>query len=234
MTTATNAETSVIQWVRTGSLLFQDTVSGLTDTALDAPSALPGWNRRSLIAHIAANADALLRLLSWARTGVRSPMYASPGQRTAEIETGSQLPAADLRSWVDRGVPAFDRAAEDLPSTAWSAEVVTAQGRTIPANDIPWLRAREVFVHAVDLQAGVDFAHLPPSFSAALLSDVASWRSARADGPALDLLASQGAGQWHIEGTGIARLVELPVAELAGWLTGRRVRADLASLPHWL
>ena len=32
-----------------------------------------------------------------------------------------------------------------------AAEVVTAQGRTVPATEIPWLRAREVYVHVVDL-----------------------------------------------------------------------------------
>jgi maleylpyruvate isomerase len=52
------------------------------------------------------------------------------------------------------------------------------------------MRAREVYVHAVDFDAGTGFADLPADFLAALLSDVAARRSAQGNGPALTLTAS--------------------------------------------
>ena len=60
----------------------------LTDTQIDGPSALPGWNRATLLTHLARNADALGNLLTWARTGVETPMYADPSSRAADIDAG--------------------------------------------------------------------------------------------------------------------------------------------------
>ena len=73
-------------------------------------------------------------------------------------------------------------ALDGLPAGAWDATVVTAQGRTVPATEIPWMRAREVCVHAVDLGAGITFGDLPADFTAALLANVVRKRA----GPAKD------------------------------------------------
>jgi maleylpyruvate isomerase len=70
--------------------------------------------------------------------------------------------------------------------------VAAAQGRTIQASEIPWLRTREVAVHAVDLGAGVSFAGLGDGLNTALVTDVAARRCS--------------AGE---------------AAPLAAWLTGR-------------
>ena len=70
-------------WVDRGTRLLLDVVDTLDDAALDRPSGLPGWTRRHLLAHVASNAEALGRLLDWARTGVENPMYASPEARDA-------------------------------------------------------------------------------------------------------------------------------------------------------
>jgi maleylpyruvate isomerase len=42
----------------------------------------------------------------------------------------------------------------------------------------PWMRAREVFVHAVDLDVGITFADLPVDFTAALRADIRAKRMA--------------------------------------------------------
>lgn len=42
----------------------------------------------------------------------------------------------------------------DLPDANWTHEVRTAQGRTVPASETVWMRTREVWVHAVDLDNG--------------------------------------------------------------------------------
>ena len=217
-----------------GNDLLQQSLSDLADADLDSPSGLPLWSRRFVLAHVAGNAKALLRLLSWARTGVESRMYSSPEQRDADIAAGSLLPARALRDRVTLGMRNFDRAVADMPEAAWSATVITAQGRSVPAGEVPWMRAREVCIHAIDLGNGRSFADLPVSFCAALIDEITAWRSARADGPALHLTAAGSAGTWQVTGEGPAQHIELPLADLAAWLSGRARPAGLPPLPQWL
>ena len=223
-----------LSWVRDGSALLLAALRTLDDGALDAPSVLPGWSRRHLLAHVASNAEALGRLLSWARTGVESRMYSSPEQRAADIEAGALLPAPELRDRVARTVEDLDRAFATQPDETWAAQVITAQGRTVPASEVPWMRAREVCVHALDLGTGLTFADLPAPFCGKLVGDVAGRRAARGDGPALSLTAGDHPRGWEIGGEGAPVRIALPLADLAAWLTGRSVRPDLPTLPDWL
>lgn len=188
--------TTYLDWMRQGTELFLATVEGLADDELDAPTLLPDWTRRHLVAHVHHNAEALRRLLSWARTGQESRMYAGPQQRADEIASGARLPAAELRGLLAGSAQDLAEDAASLPDEAWSHEVQTAQGRTVTATEVPWMRTREVAVHAVDLAAGVGFADLPDELNSALVLDVAGKRTR--DGEA---------------------------AALAGWLTGRDARA---------
>jgi maleylpyruvate isomerase len=172
-------------WMNHGTTLFLAAVDALPDEAFDEPTALPGWTRKHLVAHVHYNAEALRRLVSWACTGEESRMYAGPEQRAAEIERGSLLSADQLRRLVHASADALDADLEALPEEAWQHQVVTAQGRTVPATEIPWMRTREVAVHAVDLNAGVSFADLPDDLNAALVADVVKKRSASGEAAAL-------------------------------------------------
>lgn len=207
---------------------------------LSGPSALPGWTRKHVIAHVAANADALRNLVHWAATGEATPMYASPEQRVAAIESGSRLRRSELTAWLDRSVRALDAGMAALTDAQWQAKVVTGQGRTVAAAELPWLRAREVFVHAVDLDTGTSFADMPAGFLAALCDDVVAKRDTDETGPALRLEATDTGGQWRLHGSGNCIAVTGPLAELAAYLTGRAHHlatpgADPApSLAAWL
>ncbi|WP_371572951.1 hypothetical protein [Streptomyces sp. NBC_01314] len=64
----------------------------------------------------------------------------------------------------------------ELTEEQWRAPVVTAQGRTVPASEVPWMRTREVMVHAVDLDTGIQFADLPEEFLAELRHDIVGQR----------------------------------------------------------
>ncbi len=165
-----------LTWMRAGAGLFFKTLDSLSDAELAEPTQLPGWSRRALLAHVHYNAEALRRLTTWARTGTPTPMYADLDQRATEIATGAKLPAAQLRSLVVSSQQALEAELGQLDDEQWQREVVTIQGRTIPATQIPWLRAREVCVHAVDL--GASFDDLPEDFNAALVADAAAKRAA--------------------------------------------------------
>ncbi len=95
MSTATRTLTDARAWARTGTELLLDAVAGLDEAGFSAPSALPDWTRKHLVAHVAANADALGNLVHWAATGEKKPMYASAEERAAGIAKG---PACRARS----------------------------------------------------------------------------------------------------------------------------------------
>lgn len=187
---------STRDWMDHGTKLFLAAVDRLSDDELDAATDLPGWTRHHLVAHVHHNAEALRRLLHWARTGEETPMYAGPEQRSSEIEHGTTLPTPELRALVHESAQALATEMDALPQNAWGNQVVTAQGRTVPATEIPWMRTREVAVHAVDLGNGVGFDDLPDDLNTALAADVVNKRA----------------------GNGEA-------AVLAEWLTGRTTHA---------
>ena len=224
-----------LAWMGDGTERLLADLAGLPDEALAAPTALPGWTRRHLLAHLAANADALRNLVYWARTGEERRMYTSQQQRDADIAAGAERPAGDLRAWVQSSAAALAADLDSLPGPAWEATVITAQGVTRTAEQIPWMRVREVYVHAVDLAAGTAFADLPADFLAALLDDVTARRSA-GGGPALAVAASDTGGRWEVAGSGAPVPVTAPLAALAAWLTGRPAPslANAPVLPPWL
>jgi maleylpyruvate isomerase len=229
-----------LNWMHHGTERLLAEVTELPDEALSAPTALPGWTRAYLISHIAANADALRNLVHWARTGEERRMYASAEAREADIAAGAELPAAELRAWAASS--AADLAADldaldgvgDGPG--WDAKIITAQGLTRSANEIPWMRAREIYIHAIDLAAGTTFADLPPDFLAALLDEVTVRRSTVGGGPALLIAASDTGGRWDVAGLGSPVPVTGLLADLTAYLTGRPAPSLPAApvLPPWL
>ena len=175
---ATTGPTVRRDWMDWGTASFLGALDRLGDDELDAPTVLPGWTRRHVVAHVHQNADALRRLVSWARTGIESPMYPGATQRDDDIETGSTLPATDLREHVRTSTAALAADLDALDATIWRQPVVTAQGRTVPATEIVWMRTREVVVHAIDLAAGdgFGFGDVPADLAAALLGEILARR----------------------------------------------------------
>jgi maleylpyruvate isomerase len=225
-----------LPWMRQGTAQLLACVGRLADDQLEAPSGLPGWRRAHVIGHLARNAEALARLAAWARTGDVRPMYSGPDQRAAEIEASAQLPAAILRSEMATTAAALDGALTLLDDAAWTATVRTAQGREIPAAEIPWMRIREVWVHAVDLGAAT-FDELPGGVIDLLLDDATGVLSGRDNCPAVVLQPSDRDPQWRLGRgpAGAMTSVIAPAAQLAGWLTGRiGLPGEVPALPRWL
>src|SRR5690606_37166878 len=55
---------------RRGQAYFSRKLNELRKDELDAPSLVPGWTRRHVVAQVGYNARALTRLTEWAATGV--------------------------------------------------------------------------------------------------------------------------------------------------------------------
>ncbi|WP_416981503.1 maleylpyruvate isomerase family mycothiol-dependent enzyme [Streptomyces sp. T028] len=220
--------TVTLPWMREGTAVLAHVADGLTDDGLADASALPGWTRAHVLGHVARNAEALTRLATWARTGVPTPMYADREQRATEIESSATLPPEVLRAQLKSTAAELEDALAALDATTWQAEVRSALGRTIPAAEIPWMRVREVWLHAIDLAPAAPpaplvptappaplvpaaplaseaisafifaFADLPADLTDTLLDDITATLSNRPACPAVRLVPTDRARTWDI------------------------------------
>jgi maleylpyruvate isomerase len=201
------------------------TAQDLDPVSVAAPSPLPGWTVGHVLSHLARNADALTNLLTWARTGVETPMYASAQARAAGIEEGAAGPLRaqieDLRAAHER----FSDAGAAMPAEAWTV-VLPATG---PAAAVPWYRLREVEVHHVDLGARYTPADWPDAFALRLLREIVA--EATDKWPPM-ILRPWGTDHPMTIGDGAgAPVVGGPTKSLAAWLAGRADGADLTVSP---
>ena len=209
-----------------------DAAAALPAAALAEPSRLPGWTRGHVLSHLARNADGLTNLLTWARTGRETPMYAGVEARRSDIEAGAGRAQAehlaDLRDSAER----FAAAVEAMPPAAWAAQVTMLSGLVIAAAEVPWRRLVEVRLHHVDLDAGYDCADLPADFAARELAHLLDGLTAH-EGIAPVELHDTGSGEkWTI---GAAAEPDMTVSgschELLAWVSGRGDGTGLSVVP---
>lgn len=216
-------------WLREGETRFQGALDELGEEELRADSALPDWSRAHVGAHIARNAEALSRLLTWARTGVETPMYVDVETRNQDIESSSaQVPEA-LRADARTSAEKLATDIDTLPAAAWTAEVRTTQGRAVPASYVPWMRIREVWLHGVDLGVGLDVGSWPGDLVDAVLDEVVSTMSTREDAPSWLLEATDRERNLRIGSPPENREISGSAADLLAWLTGRSGGQGLAT-----
>jgi maleylpyruvate isomerase len=201
--------------------LLGDTIS-VTDEEWHAPSRLPGWSRGHVASHIARQADALGRLVAWARTGERQAMYTSDEQRDAEIEAGSGRSGLDLQIDLDtsagRLAEAFDALDE---SGGWDSVVELRGGKQASARTLPLARLGEVVLHHIDLDIGYGVGDIEPSIAGWLLEWAAFRLAGRSDVPALRLETRSGVTTQVGPPGDAPQTIHGSAAELLGWLTGR-------------
>ena len=227
--------------VRRGTAFWHRKVEELSDTELDHPSLLEGWSRRHLIAHVGYNARAISRLVLWANTGVEHPMYSSPQERGREIELGSTMPARALRHLNHHAAVSLNVEWRDTPEDRWTYEVRTAQGRTVPLIETVWMRTREVWLHAVDLDNGARVSDLPEGVLERLLGDIVGMWAKRGTDPGFAVRVD-GREDLGVLGTGAqtdpAAVVRGSLAAVVAWASGRGGSAlaqgrDVTA-PRWL
>jgi maleylpyruvate isomerase len=232
--------------IRRAGAALHELVDGTDDAGIHGPSRLPGWTRGHVVSHLARNADGLVNLLGWARTGIEHPMYASPTDREADIAEGAPRLAVvqqeDLRAAQQR----FLHAADGLSPVDWTAHVTDRRGRPVAASLVPWMRLTEVLVHQVDLDLGADFdraAELVGPQAELFIDYVVTRYDNRRDVPPLRLVIelSDGSERVWVMGHGDdAREVRGSVGSAMAWLTGREytgsggLSGEVPKLPPWL
>lgn len=133
-------------------------VTEFTDKDCQVLSRLPGWTRGHVLTHLARNAQSHIGLFESAGRGEIGDQYPTGmKQRNIDIEIGAQRSAedviADLRrhTWNLEGM--WARA---TPET-WQGSARRPTGQLVPMSELVFLRWREVAVHLIDLNIGVDY-----------------------------------------------------------------------------
>ncbi len=226
------------QWLVDGEELVETwVIEGDQDLAM--PSLLPGWSRAHLVAHLANNAAALTNLVTWARSGVPTPMYRDPSTRAADVERLAGRPAGVLRREAHLRSAALLHGYDALTGEQLGARVTTAQGKDRAAAEVAWMRARESYIHLTDLDIGFDLRQLPANFVDALLTEATDAVGARWTGTAIRLKASDREGIWTLGAGEPHDVVTGTAADLMRWIIGRPPRPDdtvstRTDLPRWL
>ncbi|MGO4858469.1 maleylpyruvate isomerase family mycothiol-dependent enzyme [Arthrobacter sp. 2MCAF14] len=218
LTTDPGLQEQLLQ-ARRGTAFFARKLNELSDAELDGDSLLPGWSRRHVVAHVGYNARAIARLVEWASSGVETPMYPSVAARDEEINFGATLSPIALRNLFDHSAVHLSVEWRDLPEDAWHHTVRTAQGRTVPASETVWMRTREVWVHAVDLDNGASFGDIPAPVLERLLRDITSaWATRGTDD---GLLVRVARTDLTFGDPDAAVVITGPLAGVVQWATGR-------------
>lgn len=196
-----------------------------------ADSLCAGWTRGHVLTHLARNADAIGNLVTWAVTGVPTPMYASAEARAEAIQAGAARSVAELVADVQASAARLADQVALLTPEHDEVEIELRGGWRIQASELAWRRLREVAYHHVDLEAGFGFADLPPELTHAFLSDEIAGLREREQSPAVTLRTA--AGEEFAIGAGTADVTGSSAA-LLGWLA-RGLTDGLScegALPH--
>lgn len=209
-----------LDWARRGTAYFARLLNELPDSDLDKPSLVVGWSRRHVVAQVGYHARALTRLTACAAAGLDSAAYPSEDERLLEVESGATLPSRALRALFHHAAVHLDVEWRELSAEAWDARLPVADGVRIAMRQTPFMRARELCLRSVDLNASGSLVDFPPALLDKLLEQaVRDW-----DGVPLTLVLEDRDGSRIACGGETGRLVAGRVAGLLRWLSGRGAR----------
>jgi len=220
--------------------LLLQTARGLGDADLRAPSLLPGWTRGHVLTHVARNADGLGNVVRSCVTGEIIPMYVSTERRNADIDEGAGRSPADLEADIESSAERLLALLADVPPDRVDVAVPTGRGFDLRAQDVLWMRLREVTYHHVDLGAGFTFADLPDEVLRRGLLECPGRLGSAAPGAVIDARLANGDVLQLTIGDG-AVPVQGTAADALAWLTGRSDGSGLTTagdvplpgLPSW-
>ncbi|MEU4448527.1 maleylpyruvate isomerase family mycothiol-dependent enzyme [Actinosynnema sp. NPDC050801] len=198
-------------------------IEDLTDEQVAEPSALPGWTRGHVLAHLANVTVAFAGQAEHEGTKVE-PYPGGRPARDAAIEAGAGRSAAEHRAAIADAAARLAKAWEDVRD--WDTPVYYRDGTLTGTAYGVW---REVEIHTRDLDLG------PVTWSPEFCDHVIGFLSSRVpDGVRLTLQAPE--RRWVV---GAGRDVTLTgsAADLTAWLAGREpegpITGDRPDLDPW-
>ncbi|MCR9121659.1 MAG: maleylpyruvate isomerase N-terminal domain-containing protein [Phyllobacteriaceae bacterium] len=153
-----------LDWARRGTAYFARLLNGLSDADLDAPSRLDGVSRRHVVAHVGYHARKMSDIVSWARQGKGDPMPDALLLDGDDVAARATQPARALRNLFAHAGVHLNVEWRDLGDAEWDVTVTDVEGRSLAVRETPWLRARTIWLSALDLDAGGRLADAPPEF----------------------------------------------------------------------
>ncbi|MDL2410527.1 maleylpyruvate isomerase N-terminal domain-containing protein [Rhizobium calliandrae] len=166
---AAGAPARELAWARRGAAYFARKLNELSDLALDAPSRLPGWDRRMVVAHVGYQARSLARVAEAARKSRVREELGDPDQGPDDLALGATLPAHALRYLYEHSQAHLNVEWRDLSETDWDARIETLKGHEITPRQSTFERAFAVWIHSVDLGNGGSFRDFPAELIDALV-----------------------------------------------------------------
>ena len=205
----------------------------LTEADVPAPSALPGWTRGHVLAHITGISNAMARQLEYAARGETVELYdGGYDGRTKAIEMSAghalEQHREDLDAALERALRAFDSLEADTGSDAgagsgnaaaagaagWRAPISYRGGVVLDGGFALW---RELVIHASDLNTGRG----PETWSRQFCEHLFTFLAARVPEDQKLVLQPLGMPPATIGTGGRSTVISGMITDIAAWLAGR-------------
>lgn len=205
----------VVSAVREHTSLLLGSTIGYSEEDWAAPTALTGWTRSHVAAHLVEGARGLVRVIDGLEAGLNRRLYYSEAAKHRDIELGALEDGLDLQIGLDTTASQLQ---ELLPGLEHDDRPVTLRaGYQIPARHIPLARLGEVVLHHMDLGSHFTTADLAPEIAVSLLAFHVERIGQRDDYPPLELVADEGyTGRVGQEGE--PTQLHGPAGDLIAWL----------------
>jgi maleylpyruvate isomerase len=216
-----------------------------SDEDAKAPSALPGWTRGHVLAHLTGISNAMARQLEYAARGDAVELYDGGMEgRNKAIDMAAGHDAAthlaDLTAALDRTLRAFDAlpGVKDSAAnrTGWYAPITFRGGVVLDGGLALW---RELVIHASDLLTGRG----PETWSRPFCEHLFDFLAARVQPDDKLVLQPLGLQPVSIGSGNRSTVISGMITDIAAWLAGREptlgslrasAAADGVNLPELL
>ncbi|WP_115789857.1 maleylpyruvate isomerase family mycothiol-dependent enzyme [Arthrobacter silvisoli] len=190
-------------------------VATLDDSAVAAPSELPGWSRGHVLAHLAGIAKAMARQLEYAARGETVELYDGGYEgRNRAIDLAAGHDAAQHHAAVDAALTRVLAAFDALDDTGWSAPISYRDGTVFDGGLALW---RELTIHTGDLGTGFG----PETWSRPFCEHLFRFLGARVPQGIKLVLQPLALPQLTL-GSGVRSIaVNGMITDIAAWLAGR-------------
>ncbi|MDX3799150.1 maleylpyruvate isomerase family mycothiol-dependent enzyme [Streptomyces sp. AK04-3B] len=189
-------------------------VAGLSDQQVAEASALPGWSRGHVLAHLTDNARMFARLAEHALRGELVAGYdGGVDERNAIIETTAGRSAAEHRAQLAAHTAGLETSWARATDVDWSRPV-TFRNANLAAT--VFARWREAWIHMVDLELGVRPDDWPEDLAAHTIDFLLGRLPAGAR-----VRAEDAGRQWSVGDGPPGTVVTGGLRDLAAWLAGR-------------
>ncbi|MER7787335.1 maleylpyruvate isomerase family mycothiol-dependent enzyme [Streptomyces sp. NPDC097640] len=224
-TTPADGAARVVAAVLDGHQRLRTVLDGLTEAAAREPSALPGWSRAHVLAHIDGVGSALARQVRFAMQGELVEVYdGGRPARDAGIEAGAKRTADELRHAVAETLTEVEGALTAVGPQDWERPV---RYRDSDVRGVALCWWRELEFHTADTLLGRG----PGDWSRDFCAHALDFLAPRAPLDTRLTLEAADGPERRTYGSGEPLTVRGRLADLTAWLAGRTPAGPLDSGP---